>query len=622
MAKTATTGFTEAFVHTDPFYRGTYKATLRRGASGSGVSDAVVTRTNLLTNPNFETNTTGWNNATCTISRVTTDAFIGTACLQMVATGTSTAAQIGQNPDIVILPNTTYVVSAYVRNTVGATRNHRVQIRWALSGGGTLVAGGSVQVSVANADGWVRLSTSATSPSDAVGMDLLVQMQTTGGAIGNTTLVDACMIETGSTLLPYFDGTYADTYTGYTLTEQAWNGTANASTSTATFRPTVAHKVTQVRLSGLTDFSFPYRFGGRFYLGFAKVQTTATGSGAGTQSASRLIKRFHTATGSGLGTQTAARLIKRFRTATGSGTGTQTAARLISRYRTATGTGQGTETTDRLVSRYRTATGSGLGTETVIYSLVPTVKREATGSGLGTETVIGVVIKYATATGSGVGASNNTILLGLLRTAYGSGGATAGDNATGLLTAYRTASSSGIGTSSVSQRRGVLRLATGSGTGTSTTVYFETFPRAATGSGLGSSAIQQLQSHLRSSTSLGEGSSAVIGARVVRVGSTGEGTGSYVPSVWVKSHIFRVPYTYNYPGATYRDEGAANRLQRYNRTNVRVRNLYELTDGSYTTVDQRDQGQVAKLWLGGHDHYLTDAEVVELTAAGFGASIT
>jgi hypothetical protein len=103
--------------------------------------------------------------------------------------------------------------------------------------------------------------------------------------------------------------------------------------------------------------------------------------------------------------------------------------------------------------------------------------------------------------------------------------------------------------------------------------------------------------------------------------ATGSGTGTSTAD-WVKSHIFRVPYTYNYPGATYRDEGAANRLQRYNRTNVRVRNLYELTDGSYTTVDQRDQGQVAKLWQGGHDHYLTDAEVVELTAAGFGASIT
>jgi hypothetical protein len=43
------------------------------------------------------------------------------------------------------------------------------------------------------------------------------------------------MLETGSTLLPYFDGTYADTYSGYTLTSQAWTGTADASTSTATW---------------------------------------------------------------------------------------------------------------------------------------------------------------------------------------------------------------------------------------------------------------------------------------------------------------------------------------------------------------------------------------------------
>jgi hypothetical protein len=103
--------------------------------------------------------------------------------------------------------------------------------------------------------------------------------------------------------------------------------------------------------------------------------------------------------------------------------------------------------------------------------------------------------------------------------------------------------------------------------------------------------------------------------------ATGSGTGTSSAD-WVKSRIFRVPFTHTYPGGYFGDGDAANRLQRYNRTNVRVRNLYELTDGSYTTVDQRNQGQVVKLWLGGHDHYLTDAEVVELTAAGFGASIT
>jgi hypothetical protein len=90
----------------------------------------------------------------------------------------------------------------------------------------------------------------------------------------------------------------------------------------------------------------------------------------------------------------------------------------------------------------------------------------------------------------------------------------------------------------------------------------------------------------------------------------------------MKSHIFRVPYTHDYPGGSLAGGDAANRLQRYNRTNIRVSNLYKLTSGNYTTNEQRDYGQVAKVWQGGHEHYLTDAEVVELTAAGFGASIT
>ena len=49
----------------------------------------------------------------------------------------------------------------------------------------------------------------------------------------NIVYFDAVLFEVASSLLPYFDGTYADTYTGYTLESQAWNGTADASTSTA-----------------------------------------------------------------------------------------------------------------------------------------------------------------------------------------------------------------------------------------------------------------------------------------------------------------------------------------------------------------------------------------------------
>ena len=304
---------------------------------------------------------------------------------------------------------------------------------------------------------------------------------------------------------PYYRGLYFKT------TARTATGSGNGSAS-------VAHTNYEQRLGQLTDFSFPYRFGGRFYLGVRAVLTvTATADGLGTASSSAQVLRQRQGTGSGTGSATAVRVVVVLRSATGSGVGTMDSTGLHIAPRTASGSGVGSQSATGKVTPVRTAVGSGSGDSVATFIRVPL--RTATGSGTGSGTGVDLVVNIRTATGSGAGTS---VSLG-----------------------------------------GVL--------------YF----RSATGSGAGTSTAD-----------------------------------------WVKSHIFRVPYTYNYPGATYRDEGAANRLQRYNRTNVRVRNLYELTDGSYTTVDQRDQGQVAKLWLGGHDHYLTDAEVVELTAAGFGASIT
>ena len=304
---------------------------------------------------------------------------------------------------------------------------------------------------------------------------------------------------------PYYRGLYFKT-------------TARTATGSGNGFASVAHTNYEQRLGQLTDFSFPYRFGGRFYLGVRAVLTvTATASGLGTASSTAQILRQRQGTGSGTGSATAVRVVVVLRSATGSGVGTMDSTGLHIAPRTASDSGVGSQSATGKITPVRTAVGSGSGDSVATFIRVPL--RTATGSGEGSGTGVDLVINIRTATGSGAGTS---VSLG-----------------------------------------GVL--------------YF----RSATGSGAGTSTAD-----------------------------------------WVKSHIFRVPYTYNYPGATYRDEGAANRLQRYNRTNVRVRNLYELTDGSYTTVDQRDQGQVAKLWLGGHDHYLTDAEVVELTTAGFGASIT
>ena len=53
-----------------------------------------------------------------------------------------------------------------------------------------------------------------------------------GGPTPTINYLDAVMVEQASSALPYFDGTNKNDYTGYTLTYQAWNGVANASSST------------------------------------------------------------------------------------------------------------------------------------------------------------------------------------------------------------------------------------------------------------------------------------------------------------------------------------------------------------------------------------------------------
>lgn len=68
--------------------------------------------------------------------------------------------------------------------------------------------------------------------------------------------------------------------------------------------------------------------------------------------------------------------------------------------------------------------------------------------------------------------------------------------------------------------------------------------------------------------------------------------------------------------------GPARRLWRFYDPEARGRNVYLLTDGTYSEVDQRDVGQVVKVYLGGHQNPVDASEVASLTAAGYGAYIS
>jgi hypothetical protein len=304
---------------------------------------------------------------------------------------------------------------------------------------------------------------------------------------------------------PFYRGTY------FQVVQRTATGTGIGTDS-------AVHGASQTRLGQLTDFSFPYLTGGRFYLGVRAILTV-------------------TATASGLGTASSSANVLRQRTATGSGTGSQTATAILVAVRTATGSGVGTFDSTGLHIAPRTATGSGAGSATSVEALIPV--RTATGSGVGSGTAVDLVINIRTATGSGVGSGTGNWLLVSIRTA------------------------------------------TGSGTGTQT----------------------------------------AVGARVNRRTAVGSGTGTGTAD-WVKSHIFRVGITSDYSFAARYPETDSDRLFAHTPQGIRAYNLYKLTNNTYQITDPRRPELVAKIYYGGHDIFLDDTEVAELTAAGYGASIT
>jgi hypothetical protein len=304
---------------------------------------------------------------------------------------------------------------------------------------------------------------------------------------------------------PFYRGTY------FQVVQRTATGTGIGTDS-------AVHGASQTRLGQLTDFSFPYLTGGRFYLGVRAILTV-------------------TATASGLGTASSSANVLRQRTATGSGTGSQTATAILVAVRTATGSGTGTQTVTGLHIAPRTATGSGTGTSTSVEALIPV--RTATGSGVGSGTGVDLVINIRTATGSGVGSGTGDWLLVSVRTATGSG----------------------------------------------------------------------------------EGTQTAVGARVNRRTAVGSGTGTGTAD-WVKSHIFRVGITSDYSFAARYPETNSDRLFAHTPQGIRAYNLYKLTDNTYQITDPRRPELVAKIYYGGHDIFLDDTEVAELTAAGFGASIS
>ena len=63
-------------------------------------------------------------------------------------------------------------------------------------------------------------------------------------------------------------------------------------------------------------------------------------------------------------------------------------------------------------------------------------------------------------------------------------------------------------------------------------------------------------------------------------------------------------------------------LYRHYTPTARGRNVYKLTDGTYTENEPPDMTTVATIYYGGHATEISSTEAASLTAAGYGDYIT
>jgi hypothetical protein len=166
-----------------------------------------MARNNLIVNPSFKTNTTGWSlTGSSTIARVTYDAFFGSSCLAVTKAAESSSGAVTTGR-IAVSASTSYAVSAYVKIPADEeTGTLRIQVAWytALSGGSLISTSNTTSIEIVSGLYWERLGGVFTSPANAAAA-LISVVQPTAGTASEVFLLDAVLLEANSYVEEYFD---------------------------------------------------------------------------------------------------------------------------------------------------------------------------------------------------------------------------------------------------------------------------------------------------------------------------------------------------------------------------------------------------------------------------------
>ncbi len=193
-----------------------------------------VTRTNLITNPSFETNTTGWiANGAATIARVTSDFKFGAASLE-VTQAAQAFSGLQSSPLVPVTANVPYNFSGYIKVPSGQPALRMGLLVHNIDSTGAIISQPNTGwASYTSAQGWVRLSLNFTPSPNTVNVRLHFITDSTLPTAGQKFLIDGISLEQIPDPLPYFDGSYADPT--LKTVSYGWTGTAHASTSTLSY---------------------------------------------------------------------------------------------------------------------------------------------------------------------------------------------------------------------------------------------------------------------------------------------------------------------------------------------------------------------------------------------------
>lgn len=197
-------------------------------------SDGVqTTRTNVVPNPSFEINMTGWSSGQSPLpSQSSTYAYIGNSSALTTMSSAADSNAFALNAASNNLTSTgDYIASGYVYIPVGSTLAGRT-ITISLEGGTGTVTSGTSNPATLVAGSWVRASRAFTVTATGTKAMVFRLSGTLSTAIGQTIYLDGVLEEKTTTLQPYFDGTSFDPLTPPKyVAEVSWSGGVGASAS-------------------------------------------------------------------------------------------------------------------------------------------------------------------------------------------------------------------------------------------------------------------------------------------------------------------------------------------------------------------------------------------------------